>query len=179
MLRHLRVDAPLLAAGAAGVALAGWPAVAAWAGAAAVLHAWGVASPRSGLYLPVTWRLPGSGAVHPTYDDGPDPEATPRLLDRLAAAGARATFFVVGSRVRAHPGVVRRIHAEGHALGLHSDRHHHAFNLWSAARVEADLRACAEAVAQATGAPPPRWFRPPLGLKNPLVAAAQERGLAV
>ncbi|HEY4095695.1 MAG TPA: polysaccharide deacetylase family protein [Baekduia sp.] len=58
-----------------------------------------------------------------TFDDGPDPEWTPAVLDALAAVGARATFFVLGERVAAWPGLVRRIVAEGHAVGVHGFGH--------------------------------------------------------
>jgi len=58
-----------------------------------------------------------------TYDDGPHPEHTPRVLDVLARRGVRATFFTIGASVRPHPELVRRIVAEGHALGLHGADH--------------------------------------------------------
>jgi peptidoglycan/xylan/chitin deacetylase (PgdA/CDA1 family) len=58
-----------------------------------------------------------------TFDDGPHPEWTPRVLDALARHGARATFFVVGARAELHPDIVRRIAAEGHAVGHHSWSH--------------------------------------------------------
>lgn len=167
---HLLIDVPLAATGLACVPEFGWGAFAAAAGAASVLHTWAVIDPRCGLYMPVTWRLradaPGCAL---TFDDGPNPEVTPRLLDALAAAGARATFFVVGSHVRAQPALVRRIRAEGHALGLHSDTHSRRFNCWGPWRVRRDLEACGAAIADATGEAPPRLFRPPVGLKNPIV----------
>ena len=58
-----------------------------------------------------------------TFDDGPDPEWTPRLLDLLAEVGARATFFPIASRASAHPEVISRIVAGGHVIGLHCDEH--------------------------------------------------------
>jgi peptidoglycan/xylan/chitin deacetylase (PgdA/CDA1 family) len=58
-----------------------------------------------------------------TFDDGPHPEHTPRVLDVLAAHGAKASFFLVGRNVERHPGVVERIVAEGHMLGNHSWSH--------------------------------------------------------
>ena len=58
-----------------------------------------------------------------TYDDGPDPEQTPGVLDALAAAGARATFFVLADRAAAHPELIRRIAADGHEIGLHGEDH--------------------------------------------------------
>lgn len=65
----------------------------------------------------------GCGQIALTFDDGPDPKLTPRLLDVLAAQGVVATFFVIGSRAEQHPGIVRRIVANGHALGNHSFSH--------------------------------------------------------
>src|ERR1051325_4055035 len=55
-----------------------------------------------------------------TIDDGPDPVYTPQILDLLAIEGLKATFFVVGDRVRRYPEIVRRICAEGHEIGNHS-----------------------------------------------------------
>jgi peptidoglycan/xylan/chitin deacetylase (PgdA/CDA1 family) len=58
-----------------------------------------------------------------TFDDGPDPEWTPRLLDLLRRLGARATFFPIAVRAAAHPKIIERMRAEGHAIGLHCDEH--------------------------------------------------------
>ena len=167
---HLLIDCPLVATAIAGGYSAGWPVVACCAGISLGIHTWGVLHPRSSLYLPVHGRVadPGDGFAL-TLDDGPDPEQTPRILDALAEAEARATFFMIGSHVRRHPQVVRRMVAEGHGLGLHSDSHSHWFNLWPPWRVAEDLRVCGAAIADATGMPPPRLFRPPIGLKNPVV----------
>jgi peptidoglycan-N-acetylglucosamine deacetylase len=60
---------------------------------------------------------------YPTFDDGPDPEYTPRLLDLLAQHGARASFFLIGQRMERHPAIVERIVAEGHLIGNHSYSH--------------------------------------------------------
>lgn len=71
------------------------------------------------------WRLPESGrpSIALTFDDGPDPDATPRILDILAEHGARATFFLVGSAALRHPELVQRICREGHAIGNHTHTH--------------------------------------------------------
>lgn len=70
---------------------------------------------------------PGSRFAVPalalTFDDGPDPVWTPKLLDLLRALGARATFFPIASRAAAHPAITRRMRAEGHVIGLHCDEH--------------------------------------------------------
>ena len=71
----------------------------------------------------------GSAAVPTvglTFDDGPDPEATPRVLDILARRGVRATFFMVGEAADAHPDLAKRVVAEGHEVASHSYRHRHA-----------------------------------------------------
>jgi peptidoglycan/xylan/chitin deacetylase (PgdA/CDA1 family) len=58
-----------------------------------------------------------------TFDDGPDPDWTARLLDLLKALGARATFFPIASRAAEHSGLIARMRADGHAIGLHCDEH--------------------------------------------------------
>jgi peptidoglycan/xylan/chitin deacetylase (PgdA/CDA1 family) len=73
--------------------------------------------------MPARCRLADSGAVALTFDDGPDPEFTPQVLDVLAAHRATATFFLVGRRVRRHPELVRRILGAGHAIGSHTFAH--------------------------------------------------------
>jgi peptidoglycan/xylan/chitin deacetylase (PgdA/CDA1 family) len=79
---------------------------------------------RSPLGGRVLFRLPPAAAgVALTFDDGPDPDGTPPLLDLLARHGVRATFFVVGKRAAEHPGLLRRIAAAGHALGNHTFSH--------------------------------------------------------
>jgi len=177
---HLLVDAPLAAAALSlGAAWgAGLPLAALTAGTLA-LHAWASVSPRSNYYLRVHWRLPaGETGYALTFDDGPHPEHTPAVLDLLAAHGARATFFVIGAHVRQHGALVRRIRAAGHALGLHSDGHSRWFNCWPTRQVRADLDRCRQTIADASGEAPPVLFRPPVGLKNPIVAdVVSELGL--
>lgn len=96
-----------------------------------------------------------------TFDDGPDPGWTPRVLDLLARYEARATFFVLGRLASRHPPLLRRALALGHAIGNHSYAHRHPW-LLSARSAHAEVRDGAEAIAQATGAWP-RWYRPPHG----------------
>lgn len=113
-----------------------------------------------------------------TFDDGPDPEWTPRVLDALAHAGARATFFVVGRLARAHATLLRAAHDAGHAVGNHAYGHRHAWTL-TRGLARRELRDGADAVAQAIGARP-AWFRPPHGrLGAFLVEAAREEGQCV
>lgn len=96
-----------------------------------------------------------------TYDDGPSPTTTPALLDLLADEGVPATFFVVGSHVAAHPEIVAREHAEGHAVENHSWSHPNLATL-AAPDVARELAGTDEAIV-AAGAPQPSFIRAPFG----------------
>lgn len=100
-----------------------------------------------------------------TLDDGPDPEWTPRILDELSRRGATATFFVLLTRTRAHPELVRRIVAEGHEVALHGADHRRltSYPRSAASRMLRDARAELEASAGV----PIRWYRPPYGALSP------------
>src|SRR5438552_7706724 len=140
----------------------------------------GVLFPRLEMYGPIVSRGPaGRRSVALTFDDGPHPVTTRRTLAVLAATRHRATFFVLGEKARRHPEVVREIHAAGHTLGVHGDRHDrlHAFRMpW---RVRDELLRAARAVEDATGVRP-RFFRPPLGPTSvPTTRGARRAGLIV
>jgi peptidoglycan-N-acetylglucosamine deacetylase len=96
-----------------------------------------------------------------TFDDGPDPRWTPPVLDALGAVGARATFFVTGEHVRAHPELLRAVAAAGHEIANHTDTHPHMDGL-PAAAVVAEVQQAAAAI-EATGLTPAPLFRPPRG----------------
>ncbi|HJZ86640.1 MAG TPA: polysaccharide deacetylase family protein [Polyangia bacterium] len=135
----------------------------------------GMMSPRSGIFArPALGCAPGRGRIALTFDDGPDPAVTPRLLELLAAHGQRATFFLIGRRAQAHPDLVRAIVARGHAIGNHSYTHAWSTPLWTTGRLAADLARCQEVLMRAAGVRP-RWFRPPVGLFGPRVESAARR----
>jgi peptidoglycan/xylan/chitin deacetylase (PgdA/CDA1 family) len=106
-----------------------------------------------------------------TIDDGPDPEDTPRILELLAAHGARATFFVIGENAALHPDLIRAIAAAGHEVAHHTHTHPLAW-FWCAspARVGRELDRGLAALRLA-GVGPTR-FRPPAGIKNFWLAKA-------
>jgi peptidoglycan/xylan/chitin deacetylase (PgdA/CDA1 family) len=118
------------------------------------------------LFTPAcTWRGPrGARRLALTFDDGPDPEWTPRVLDLLAAAGVRATFFLVGERAERAPGVVRRMVAEGHEVANHSWSHR---NLWLCGprATREQIARAHDALADLAGVAP-RHFRPAWGMVN-------------
>jgi peptidoglycan/xylan/chitin deacetylase (PgdA/CDA1 family) len=96
-----------------------------------------------------------------TFDDGPHPEFTPRLLDILERHQAHATFFMVGKSAQQHPDLVRRIAQAGHAIGNHT-WDHSSFSLISRRERRAQLRACEKAIAPYGQ----RLFRPPYGQQS-------------
>ena len=104
-----------------------------------------------------------------TIDDGPDPASTPKVLELLRRHGARATFFVVGTQVERHPALTRQIVAEGHSVGNHTHTHPLA-DFWCAspARIASEIDGCVGALLLA-GVPFERYFRPPVGVRNPFV----------
>lgn len=104
-----------------------------------------------------------------TFDDGPSPEITPQVLDILAKHQARATFYVVGSRVAGHEAMLRRIHHDGHEIGNHSWNHPDLSKL-SPEEVQSQLAMTQRAIADA-GVPAPKTLRPPYGAVNEMVAA--------
>jgi peptidoglycan/xylan/chitin deacetylase (PgdA/CDA1 family) len=98
-----------------------------------------------------------------TFDDGPDPRTTPLILDTLRDRGVGATFFVVGQQVAENPALLRRIVAEGHAIGNHTYDHADMSGL-SAGRMHLELRSTQEAVDEALGYHRPMaLMRPPYG----------------
>jgi peptidoglycan-N-acetylglucosamine deacetylase len=111
-----------------------------------------------------------------TFDDGPNPAITPRLLDLLDQHGVRATFFVIGRFVRKCPELTREISARGHLLGNHTQTHPNLFWL-SPQSIRNELQECQTALQDATGTRA-RYFRPPFGLRNPwVVSTARELGM--
>jgi peptidoglycan-N-acetylglucosamine deacetylase len=122
-------------------------------------------------------RLTGEG-VALTFDDGPHPEGTPAVLEALARAGARATFFLAGEQVERRPGLAARIAAEGHEVGVHCFRHRNLLRL-GPRTVRADLERAAAVVSDAISREP-QLYRPPYGILNAAaLAEARRRGWRV
>jgi peptidoglycan/xylan/chitin deacetylase (PgdA/CDA1 family) len=111
----------------------------------------------------VTYVVTRDPVVALTFDDGPHPDYTPRLLEILAKYHARATFFMTGQAAQAHPELVRRVAEAGHAIANHS-WDHPSFPLISSRERRAQIRACAQVLAPYTRGM--RLFRPPYGEQN-------------
>ncbi|MCC6466486.1 MAG: polysaccharide deacetylase family protein, partial [Planctomycetes bacterium] len=143
----------------------GWWVAGAVLAATLALLGWGVFAVNSSLWAPTRWRGPGQ-AVALTFDDGPDPAFTPRVLDILRDKQTPAAFFVVGSRVSAQPQLASRIAREGHLLGNHSHNHGLGINFSLHRRLRDELSGCNRALQLAAGVTP-AFYRPPPGFKNP------------
>lgn len=131
--------------------------------------------PRSQLLGPNRVRLPKAAAsrrqVALTFDDGPDPEVTPAVLEILQRYGARASFFCGAERALAHPDLVREIERRGHSVENHSWRHSHWFSLYGPWRLRREL-VVSQRILAGLCRSRPRFFRAPAGLRNPLLDAA-------
>ena len=128
--------------------------------------------------LPILTRLPpgeSDGTIALTFDDGPSAETTPLVLDALRAEEVRATFFVLGEAAVRHPGILRRIAAEGHALAIHAYTHE-PFVLKSRKAIWAEIRQAEAAVhAACPGVSILPCIRPPHGFKSLTLAKTLRR----
>lgn len=135
-----------------------------------VFMVWASASIRSGVYVRAFCReKTDRKVVYLTFDDGPHPPETKRVLDVLRERGARATFFLIGSNVSGNEAVLRRMLEEGHALGLHTYSHAGTFPLLSFDKMLADVNEGKRAVESVAGKKI-SLFRPPFGVTNPTIA---------
>lgn len=140
------------------------------------LYDWSPSRRRRWAQAPGITRVPADAGVALTFDDGPDEGCTPQLLDVLDEVGATATFFVIGERVTANPGLTRQIAERGHELGLHGMTHRRHDGL-SPTEAREELVKGLEAIESAAGRRP-RLYRPPYGASSPLLASiCDELGL--
>jgi len=128
----------------------------------------GMASMRSQVFGRVYWRGdPAVKTVALTFDDGPWSPSTAQILDVLSEYGIKATFFVIGDNLKRFPELARRIHAEGHEMGNHSQTHPWMFKMLFS-RIKEDIVLCQDEIERVTGGRP-RFFRQPIGMNNPSV----------
>lgn len=161
---------------AAPFAFAIQPALWPWAlGAVAVNHlllSCAVLWPRGRVLGPNLTQLPAPAVerreVSLTFDDGPDPEVTPRVLDLLDRHRARASFFCIGEKAAAHPEIVREIARRGHSVENHSHGHPHAFAFYGMRGLRREVDAAQSVIARITGRAPV-FFRAPAGFRSPLL----------
>jgi peptidoglycan-N-acetylglucosamine deacetylase len=152
-----------------------WPLILT-AGAATVAGtaAWGAVAPSSELFGSSVRHTDSAKKIALTFDDGPNPAVTPKLLELFDRHSVRATFFLIGKFARACPDLVRDISARGHMLGNHTETHANLF-FRSRAGIRDELARCQDAVSSATHAEPPLWMRPPYGYRSPWLGGEVRR----
>lgn len=150
-----------------------WILTAAIVLAVGVLGFWVYASASisSGVFIDAQCEIEPSEGILLTFDDGPDPEMTPKVLDVLDRHGQKAIFFVIGEKVDAHPEIVREIVRRGHQVGNHTYSHSPYANFLGREHLEEEIRKCGDAVERACGVRP-TLFRPPLGICTHFMASA-------
>ena len=128
--------------------------------------------PRSTLLGANIRRLPAAAIARReialTFDDGPDPQVTPKVLDVLDAHGARASFFCIAEHATRHPELCREIVRRGHAVENHSREHSMNFALRGIGGIRRELTAAQSDLAALTGRVP-HFYRPPAGVRSPLL----------
>jgi peptidoglycan-N-acetylglucosamine deacetylase len=145
------------------------------AGALAVNHLLllaGVFLARARLLGPNLDHLPAAAIAHRqvclTFDDGPHPDITWRVLELLERHRAQASFFCVGEKAEAYPEIVREIARRGHSVENHSHRHPNTFALYGIALLRREVETAQAALTAITGRAP-QFFRAPMGLRSPLL----------
>ncbi len=146
-----------------------WMAAPTVAAGMAGITAYGAVHPAAQLFGASVCRTSSARKLAITFDDGPNPAITPKLLELLERHKAKATFFVVGRYVRECPGVVKEIYDRGHVLGNHTDTHPNLF-FCGPEETRHELHRCREAIVCATWEGP-HWFRPPFGYRSPWLGA--------
>jgi len=170
----LRISALVHAGGALAVALQpeSWTWVSGALACNYVALAGAVFFPRSSLLGPNLVRLPEAAVrrreVCLTFDDGPDPDITPRVLDLLDRHGVKASFFCIGEKAAAYPELARDIARRGHTVESHSHHHSTTFALLGLSALRREVQAAQAVIAEATGREP-RFFRAPAGFRSPLL----------
>lgn len=129
-------------------------------------------SPRGRLLGPNLVRLPASAAARReiclTFDDGPEPDVTPHVLDLLDRFQVKASFFCIGEKAAAHPELVREIARRGHSVENHSYHHRRVFAFFAVSRLRREVDAAQQTLTSIAGRPP-AFFRAPAGFRSPLL----------
>lgn len=137
-----------------------------------LLLAWGSKNIESGFYIKSVCKGDiNKKQIAITFDDGPDAQVTPMILDVLKKYNVKATFFVIGSKAELNPEIIKRIDKEGHLIGAHSFSHHFFFDLFSSRRMENEMIKTENFVYTVIGKRL-KLFRPPYGVTNPALSRA-------
>jgi peptidoglycan/xylan/chitin deacetylase (PgdA/CDA1 family) len=131
------------------------------------------AYPGSQMFGPTIRRTSAPRKLAITFDDGPNPAITPKLLNLFDRHSGHATFFLIGDFVRQCPELARETAARGHSLGNHTHTHPNLFKC-GPSEIRRQLQHCSDTIGDVAGVTP-KWFRPPYGLRNPWVIPSANR----
>jgi peptidoglycan/xylan/chitin deacetylase (PgdA/CDA1 family) len=142
----------------------------------AAVASWAAVHPRSQLFGATVRHTNSAKQLALTFDDGPNPVITPKLLNLLDKYNVKATFFLIGRFVRDCPQLAQEISARGHLIGNHTQTHPSLF--WLSPRaIRNELQECQDALQETLGVAA-KYFRPPFGLRNPwVVSSARDLGM--
>lgn len=136
---------------------------------------WGIIDIRNSFFCPAFCHKKGEKtAIALTFDDGPDPQITPQILELLGRFGYTATFFVIARKAERHPEIIHRIIDEGHTIACHDLDHRYTSNFRLTAAMVREIGEAREILRRITGKTV-RLYRPPVGLTNPHLKAALEK----
>jgi peptidoglycan/xylan/chitin deacetylase (PgdA/CDA1 family) len=130
----------------------------------------GILLPNRNYFLKNTTRIKGQKVLL-TFDDGPDEQLTPKILDTLKKHQIGALFFVIGKKVETNPEIVKQILSDGHLIGNHTQNHNVFFATLRQSNVEKEIGLCDNTLIT-QDIHPGHYFRPPIGYTNPRIARA-------
>ncbi|MBQ0157193.1 MAG: polysaccharide deacetylase family protein [Bacteroidales bacterium] len=138
-----------------------------------VFLVWSAADIASGVYVKTFCGIKecDEKVVSLTFDDGPEPVTTEKVLEVLKKYDVKATFFCIGKKIEPNCEVFKHIITFGHTLGNHSFHHNDNFSLLLPSRMRDEIGRCQAEIKKYAGYEP-RFFRPPLGVTNPMLAIA-------
>lgn len=137
---------------------------------------WGCVNISSGFFIPIVCKAAtDKKEIAISFDDGPAVNHTREVLQVLKDENVKATFFCIGNRIAGNEDILKQVHADGHIIGNHSYSHHFWFDMYSAKKMQADMKLMDEELERVTGLIP-KLFRPPYGVTNPNLKKAIIKG---
>jgi len=137
---------------------------------------WGCINVSSNFFIPIICKADtDKNEISISFDDGPAENHTTEILQVLKSENVKATFFCIGNRIKGCENILQRINEEGHIIGNHSFSHHFWFDMYSAKKMQQDLKQMDAEMERVTGLRP-KLFRPPYGVTNPNLAKAIKKG---
>ncbi len=137
---------------------------------------WGCVNVSSNFFLPIVCKAnTDKKEIAISFDDGPAANYTAAILDVLKTENVKATFFCIGKHIASNEEILKRIHTDSHLIGNHSFSHHFWFDMYSAKKMQEDMKMMDAEMERVTGLKP-KLFRPPYGVTNPNLKKAIIKG---